>query len=59
MEQGAEQRKGPATTGGGRSAGAVVGGREVKVKGERGGLAEGATVNGLGAWEVAEGRSTG
>ena len=52
--------KGPATTGGGRSefpeAGAVEGGREAK--GDRGGLGEGTTVNGLGTWEVEEGGST-
>ena len=34
-----------------------MGGREAKA--ERGGLGEGATVNGLEAWEVAEGGSTG
>ena len=36
--------------------GAVESGREAK--GDRGGLGEGATANGLGAWEGAEGGST-
>ena len=35
----------------------MEGGREAK--GDRGGLGEGATVNGQGAWEVTEGGSTG
>ena len=59
VEQGAEQRvlqpqeKGRSEF---PEVGEVEGAREAK--GDRGGLGGGATVNGLGAWEVAEGGST-
>ena len=58
---GASCAKGPATTGGGMSGefpeGGTVGSSR-EAKGDRGGLGGGATVNGLGAWEVAEVGST-
>ena len=59
MEQGAEQRVLQPQEEEGQKvpqAGAVEGGREAK--GDRGGLGEGTTVNGLGTREV-EGGSTG